>query len=214
MKRRNFIFCTALGVGSISSALASAETNTNSVENNLHQYLSAVGARGEFKFLCDDQLRTGYDLKSTSYFKSGYKSYGLKYYFCSQQSVAICPLVLTTENSGIIDLTVLFFRKNSSDIWEYSNTFSGFHLESIVRTLPDLNQNYSTVQLADLLVPVKSLPGKMIPDTIFTKTGSLRLVVRIEDQKTLIDFSITEKNSQIFAKNSLSNHGLYYNSLT
>lgn len=215
MKRRNFIFCTALSVGSISNALASAETSSSSsVENNLHQYLSAIGARGELKFLCDDHLQADYDLQSSSYIKSGYKSYGLKYYFCAQQSVAICPLVLSADSSGIIDLAILFFRKNASDVWEYSNTFSGFHLESIVRTLPELNRNYSSGELVDLLIPVKTLPGKIIPYTLFTKTGSLRLVVRIEDQKTLIDFSITEKNSLIFANNSLSNHGLYYNSLT
>ena len=214
MKRRNFIFCAALGVGSISSAFTPAETNTSSVENNLHQYLAAIGAQGALKFLCDDQLHADYDLKSSSYYKSGYKSYGLKYYFCSRQSIVICPVILTAGSSGIIDLAILFFRKNASNVWEYANTFSGFHLESIARTLPELNQNYSTDQLADLLVPIKSLPGKMIPYTIFTKTGSLRLIVRIEDQKTLVDFSITEKNSQVFATNSLSDHGLHYNSLT
>lgn len=214
MKRRNFIFCTALSVGSLSSAFASAETSKNSVENNLHQYLSAVGAQGELKFLCDNQLQTDYDLKSSSYTKSGYKSYGLKYYFCSQQSVAICPLVLAADSSGIIDLAVLFFRKNGADGWVYCNTFSGFHLESIIKTLPDLNQNYSTAQLSDLLIPIKTVPGIMIPYTIFTKTGSLRLVVRIEDQKTWVDFSITEKNSQILSRNSMSEHTLHYNSLS
>ncbi|MBE9461799.1 hypothetical protein ACFP1I_31265 [Dyadobacter subterraneus] len=206
MKRRNFIFCTALSVGSISTAFAASDKNLPSIENNLQQYLSAIGAYGELKFLCDDQLIEDFTLKSASYLQTGYKSYGLKYYFCSQQSVAVCPLVLTTDSSGIIDIAVLFFRKNSSNNWTYSNSFSGFHLESIVKALPELNQNYSTEQWADLLVPVQRIPGKTIPHTLFTKNGSLRLVVKIEDQKTLLDFSLTEKNSEIFAQQSLSDY--------
>lgn len=214
MKRRNFIFCTALSVGSISSAFASAETNTNSVENNLQQYLSAIGANGELKFLCDEELEKEFTKKSSSYLKTGYKPYGLQYYFCSDKSIVICPLVLSTDSSGTLDIAVLFFEKSNSNNWTYSNSFSGFHLETIVKVLPKLNQNYSTIQLADLLIPVKSFPGKVLPNTIFTKTGSLHLVVRIEDQKTLVDFSIIEKNNEIFAHQSFSGHFSQYNSLS
>ena len=213
MKRRNFILGTALSVGFISNTLASADIKNKSVENNLQQYLSAIGAHGELKFLCDDQLSADYAFRSLSYLKSGYKSYGFKFYFCSKQSVAICPLVLSAGTSGVIDIATLFFRKNTSNEWKYCNSFSGFHLESIATVLPELIQKYTAGQLADLLVPIQNHPENTNPHTLLTKTGSLRLIVKFDDNGAKSNFSLHEKNVGVFALNSISEHSLYSNSL-
>lgn len=213
MKRRNFILGATLGVGFVSNAFATDVHNSKPVEKNLQLYLSAVGARGELKFLSDEKLQHEYALRSESYLKTGYKSYGLKNYFCSQQSVAVCPIVLSAGDSGIIDLAILFFRKNASKEWVYCNSFSGFHLESIATILPELVQKYNAEQLADLLIPIQNLPEKTIPHTLLTKTGSLRLVVKFEGKDAKAEFSLHEKNSRILAMNSMSKHTLYSNDL-
>lgn len=214
MKRRNFILCTALSVSAVNSAFASINTDSSpSIENNLKKYLAAVGAQGELKYFHNEQLTGLCDSRSKSFSQTGYKSYGSKLYFCSDHKVAIFPLILTTEATGILDISLLFFRKVNDGSWVYSNTFSNFHLESIVNALPELTPVYSTDKLADLLCPISTAPSAILPHTIFTKGGSLTTIVKIEEQKTHVDFTIKARGNEIFAKSGLSGQSLSCNSL-
>ncbi|MCF0056189.1 hypothetical protein [Dyadobacter sp. CY356] len=54
-----------------------------------------------------------------------------------------------------------------------------------------------------MLTPIQNLPEKTIPNTLLAKTGSLRLIVKFDGKDAKVDFSLYEKNSRVFAFNSM-----------
>lgn len=208
MKRRNFILGATLGVGSLVHNYSFAtEKQQSNPENNLKCFLDAIGAVSVFKLFSDETLLNSFQEKAKTFLATGYTQ-GSHLHFAANETIAILPLHLSPNKKDILDISVLFFRKNTDNEWKYCHTFSGFHLEALAQNLPHLTSLYNTGQLTRLIVPDIHRRHSKEADTIFTESGSLQLSVRIDDGTTTVNLVLKETDAVVMAKNFDSSHSL------
>lgn len=174
----------------------------------LAKYLTDVGAYPVNNWLAPDQdLNRQLQTASASFLKSGYRALGTTHYYCNNDQVAVFPLALHAPDTGMIDLAVLFFTKNTAaHIWKYTRTFSGFDLEAIVRAMEHIGMPTHKQQAIDRFVPVYEVPHQRRPFTFQTASGMLHLKVILDAQKIWMDVKVIEDRTTLLATRFVSNH--------
>ena len=210
VKRRTFFCVSVLSVAGAVKASATPVSFLPLQQQWLAKYLTAIGAHPVNHWLAQDQdLNRQLQTASASFLKSGYRALGTTHYYCNNDQVAVFPLALHAPETGMIDLAVLFFTKNTAaHIWKYTRTFSGFDLEAIVRAMEHIGMPTHEQQAIDRFVPVYEVPHQRRPYTILTATGKLELKVTLNTQETHLDMKVIENRITLLDSRFISKHTL------
>lgn len=210
MKRRLFLCASVLSVAGTVKALATPVSFLPLQQQWLAKYLTAVGAHPVNHWLAPDQdLNRQLQAASASFFKSGYRALGTTHYYCNNDQVAVFPLALYAAETGMIDLAVLFFTKNTAaHIWKYTHTFSGFDLEAVGKAMERLGTPTHMQQAIDRFVPVYEVPYQRRPFTFQTAAGMLQLKVILDSQKAWLDVKVVENRTTLLDSRFISKHTL------
>lgn len=201
---------SALTVGALIQSNASSLGSPLSVhKQRLADYLNNIGAVPQlFSFLNDPELLDVYRAKSKSLTAVGYRQHDAKFYFCDQNQAAVFPLALKNTSEGIMDISALFFRKNTTGKWQYCSTLSSFHFDAIARTVSQFEIKPDQKVLTELFVPVIAKSKNSATGAITTAKGSMELKVLVGEQKTKLDFCFKQNQEVLFAENFISRHTL------
>ncbi|HEV7346682.1 hypothetical protein [Telluribacter sp.] len=216
MNRRHFLYATAASLVGAVKASGLPLSLLPLQQQWLGSYLTALGATPVNQLLVPDQeLNAQLQTSAQSLFTVGYKAFGSTLYYTSEDQVAMYPLALHSPDTGLIDLTVLFFRKDASTnhSWKYTHTFSGFELEAICQAMSHLPVQPDKQEAIALFVPVYEVPHQRRPYCFKTASGQLELKVKIEESKTRLDFKLVKGNSDWVDTSFISRHFLCCRSL-
>lgn len=192
MKRRNFLAASTLSLGAIIQSRAAILLDSSSAQDkNFTQYLDLVGAVSEHLVFLDDQkLLELYEFKSKTLRSLGYRSPNNKFYVVEHQNLTVFPLKLQSQEAGVIDISLLFFKKNVTGNWQYCTTFNGYHLAAISKVVDSLSVNPVRQQMADLILPVLQPAKYLRSGYVETIGGQMDLVVRVGISETVLDFKL------------------------
>ncbi|MCE7042407.1 hypothetical protein [Dyadobacter sp. CY312] len=202
MKRRNFLAASTLSLGVMIQSRAAVFLNSSSSqEQNFLSYISISGAIAQnLVFLDDQQLEAVYTEKSRSLISLGYRNLNRKFYLLDGNEMAMFPLVLKNRETGFLDISGLFFRKNLTGNWQHCTTFSGYHFDAIKQASGELAKTQSHQELASLIMPVFTSLKSYSPGRIATVGGKMDLLVKIGNEGTTLDFKLIKGETPLVAK--------------
>lgn len=205
MNRRSFIFSSAfLTVGALESfAIVNSKS---SFEIYFNTFVDGVGGYALPQFLTvQNELQILVDKHSKSLIKTGYKPFSSEVFFCDKDRTVFVPYALRVDNKDI-DWLVLFFSKDKEGNWQYVKTYSGFQLEIFAELIRQHGKNTSSEELSDLLLPDIRTNGSHSHDMLYTRSAQIQFQVRINDNKTLLDYRIIKNEEVLVVADSLQSN--------
>jgi hypothetical protein len=202
MKRRNFLAASTLSLGAVIQSKASAFfASSSGQDENFLSYISQTSAIPQnLVFLDDQKLEAVYSERSRGFTSLGYRNLNGKFYLLDGGSLALFPLALKNRESGIIDISAVFVRKNLSGNWQYCTTFSSFHFAAIKQAVAELVSDKSRKELARLITPVLPSLKSFTAGRVETVGGKMDLIVNVDSERTTLDFKLIKGETPLIAR--------------
>ncbi len=157
--------------------------------------------------LTGTQLLSTYQAALVQWQQSGYAATGSEFFICQNSDLALFPLHLHHESTGLLDQAVLCFEKNKSGDWIKLRTLSGFDLEALAVAATTLGNYNSAINLSDYLLPRLSSKHNN-PFCFGTAKGEVSIKTLLSDTNSTIEVLVKEGDNTLFQQNIISQHTL------
>lgn len=206
MKRRNFVFHSAIGF--LGAGLAPASVFRFGSKGMVDTWLIeltplVILQKRSMIFGGDPVLVKALEIEALPYEKFGYRKENQALYLYNNGQTAFNILVKRDAENKMIDviLPVMDLRKDGK--WERATTLSGFQVEAIAHTAKKLLElNYSPAEIRALLMPSRPNSQK-VGSHFHTKEGTVTVVTTIGLRHASSEI-IVRKGDQVIFKDKIN----------
>ena len=201
MKRRNFIYASALGILSTTKLYAVSHWNfSNSQAYLLKRLLNKLRVKKQnIAFISDDILQAAYNKSMKSWIGAGFQGDD-SFYYCREGKTALFPVSLKHQDVGIIDTSLLCFEQTVDGQWHVLSSVSAFHIEAFTKFIEEADSKEISYEWAEILLPTMAKKSAFIPFGYYTSQGEVTLIANINANVTKTDVKITSQNTILWEK--------------
>lgn len=207
MKRRKFVYLTALGALGLSGAgLFFRRSGVTTDEKNLIDWLQGIGAKRHYTlFQMDQSLEKAHEAAYASWKKIGYKALDTSgYYSIHNGNKALFPISLHSADIGLITTALLSFEKTDNGEWVALTPLYGVQLEALYKATHALSATIETRLMEQYLLPVYSRRAQAAG--YLTNRGKVLIHCNTRKNERAVSAKILNNGKEIWSSNYESNH--------